>query len=117
MPVEKITSMSFSPSWPEDGLKPVGGSAFAALRAMATRVLRNGTSWVRPGPLAQQPRRLLMRLNREGEPPRRLARLSWLDHVFKSGLKRSEASSIEENTSEQESRNLFGSASITTGRP
>jgi hypothetical protein len=53
----------------------------------------------------------------EGEPPRSLARLSRFDHVLKSGLKRSEASSIEENASEQESRNLFGSASITTGRP
>jgi hypothetical protein len=45
-----------------------------------------------------------------------LARLSGFDQV-KSDLKRSEASSIEENTSEQESRNLFGSASITTSPP
>jgi hypothetical protein len=72
---------------------------------MVFHVLRqNGASfsrgWFEVGVINACRLGLATRLKRKRES-RLSARLSRFNHVFKSGLKRSEASSIEENTREQ----------------
>jgi len=102
MSAGKLTCTSFSPSWHRiHALKPARGIGVraASLDADAHLPKRDILRSTWPARASAAP--IAVRLKPEGEPPRCLARLSWFDHVFKNGLKGSEASSIEENRSEQ----------------